>query len=149
MLLNVLSAVNVLAVYVFGIVVDEWMNEFVVLFRYVESSVSAPPVFVSPEPSSDVNVEPFSTRFVVDAVMNDPYVVDEYANVCSAVHEFALPRLSEMVELLPPSRAPSVPDTESDELVASDVVATVCSEPLPPTVYVAPLLVRFERLVMF
>ena len=50
-----LSAVNVLAVYVFGIVVDEWMKELVDELRYVESSVSAPPVFVSPEPSRELN----------------------------------------------------------------------------------------------
>lgn len=90
-----------------------------------------------------------TVRFVVLAVVNDPYVVDEYANVCSAVHELALPRLREIVELLPPSNAPSVPVTDRDELVASDDVATVCSEPVPPTVYVTPLDVRFERAVMF
>ena len=103
MLENVLSAVNVFAVYVFGIVVDEWMKALVVSFRYVEFRVSAPPEFVRPVPSSDVNVEPFSIRFVVEAVVNDPYVVDEYANVCSAVHELALPRFRDIVELLPPS----------------------------------------------
>jgi hypothetical protein len=53
---NVLSAVNTLDVYVFGIVVDAAMNELTELFRNVESSVSAPPVLVNPEPSSDVNV---------------------------------------------------------------------------------------------
>ncbi len=77
MLENVLSAVNTLDVYVFGIVVDAAMNELTELFRNVESSVSAPPVFVNPEPSRDVNVEPPRVRFVVDAVVNDPYVVDE------------------------------------------------------------------------
>lgn len=81
--------------------------------------------------------------------MNDPYVVEENANVCSAVHELALPRLSEIVELLPPSRAPSVPETDSDPLVAREDVATVCSDPVPPTVYVTPLDDRFERFVMF
>lgn len=81
--------------------------------------------------------------------MNDPYVVDEYANDCSAVHELALPRFREIVEFVPPSRAPSVPVTDRDPLVASDDVATVCSEPVPPTVYVTPLLVRFDRFVMF
>ncbi len=53
---NVLSAVNVLAVYVFGIVDDAAMNELVVLFRKVVSSVRALPVFVRPEPSSELNV---------------------------------------------------------------------------------------------
>ena len=81
--------------------------------------------------------------------MNDPYVVEENANVCSADHELALPRLSEIVELLPPSRAPSVPETVSEALVAREDVATVCSDPVPPTVYVTPLFVRFERFVMF
>jgi hypothetical protein len=52
---NVLSAVNTLDVYVFGIVVDEWMNELVVLFRYVESRVRALPVLVSPVPSRLLN----------------------------------------------------------------------------------------------
>ena len=55
-----------------------------------------------------------------------------------------------MVELLPPSRAPSVPVIDSVELAAAnDDVATVCSEPVPPTVYVTPLDVRLERFVMF
>jgi hypothetical protein len=119
----------VLAVYVFGIVVDEWMKELVELFRNVESRVSAPPVFVRPEPSSDVNVEPPSVRFVVDAVVNDPYVVDENANVCSAVHELVLPRLREIVELEPPSWNPSVPDTDSVDPTASVDVAVVFSVP--------------------
>ena len=68
---NVLSAVNVLAVYVFGIVVDAWMNALVVLFRNVVSSVNAPPVFVRPLPSRLLKDEPFTTRLVVDAVLND------------------------------------------------------------------------------
>ncbi len=146
---NVLSAVNTLVVYVFGIVVLEWMNELIPAFRNVESSVSAPPVFVRPEPSRELNDEPLITRFVVDAVVNDPYVVDENANVCSADHELALPRLRERVELVPPSRAPSVPVTDRVPLVASDVVATVLSVPLPLDVYVTPLFVRFERALMF
>lgn len=66
--------------------------------------------------------------------MNDPYVVLENANVCSAVHEFELPRLREIVEFEPPSRAPSVPETDRVALVDSDVVATVFSVPLPPDV---------------
>ena len=63
--------------YVLGIVEDELMYELIALFCTVVSTVRAPPVFVSPEPKSDVNVEPPSVRLVVDAVMNDPYVVDE------------------------------------------------------------------------
>ena len=37
-------------------------------------TVSIPAEFVSPLPSSDVNVEPPSMKFVDDAVVNDPYV---------------------------------------------------------------------------
>jgi hypothetical protein len=81
--------------------------------------------------------------------VNDPYVVLENANVCSAVHEFELPRFRDRVELDPPSRDPRVPVTEIDELVASDDVAVVCSEPVPPTVYRTPLADRFDRFVMF
>lgn len=77
MLENVLSAVNVLAVYVLGIVVDEWMYELIELLSEVESIVNAPPLFVSPVPRSDVNVEPPSVKLVVLAVVNDPYVVLE------------------------------------------------------------------------
>lgn len=146
---NVLSAVNILDVYVFGIVVEAAMYELMLLFSVVVSIVSAPPTLDSPAPSRLLNDEPFITKFVVDAVVNDPYVVDENANDCRAVHELALARFRERVEFEPPSRAPSVPVTDSEPLVASVVVATVCSEPLPPTVYVTPLLVRFDRFVMF
>ena len=38
-------------------------------------------MFVSPVPSSDVNVEPPSIRLVVDAVVNDAYVVDDRENL--------------------------------------------------------------------
>jgi hypothetical protein len=62
---------------------------------------------------------------------------------------FALPRLSESVEAEPPSRAPSVPDTDSDELVVIDDVDTVFSVPLLFVVYVTPLDVRLDRFVMF
>ena len=75
--LNVFVFVNIFAVYVFGMVVEEWMKEFIPEFRKVESNVSEPPEFVSPEPSSDVNELPPIIKFVVDAVVNDPYVVDE------------------------------------------------------------------------
>ena len=79
--LNVFVFVNVLAVYVFGIVVEAAMYELIELFRDVESIVSAPPTLVSPDPSSDVKAPPFSMKFVVEAVVNDPYVVDENANL--------------------------------------------------------------------
>jgi len=81
--------------------------------------------------------------------VNDPYVVLENANVCSAVHELALPRFREIVELVPPSRDPNVPVTDRDVFVDRDDVAVVCSEPVPPTVYRTPLADRFERFVMF
>ena len=74
---NVCRAVNVLDVYVLGIVVDELMYELIALFCTVESIVNTPPVFVRPVPSRDVNVDPPSIRLVVDAVVNDAYVVDE------------------------------------------------------------------------
>jgi hypothetical protein len=52
---NVLSAVNVFAVYVLGIVVEELMNVLVVLFRNVVSRVRAEPVFSRPLPSRLLN----------------------------------------------------------------------------------------------
>ena len=69
-----------LDVYVFGIVVDAAMYALIALFCVVASTVRAPPTLDSPVPSSDVNVEPFSMKLVVDAVVNDPYVVDDRAN---------------------------------------------------------------------
>ena len=74
---NVCSDVNVLAVYVLGIVVDAAMYELIALFCVVESIVSTPPTLDSPVPRRDVNDEPPSIRLVVEAVTNDPYVVDE------------------------------------------------------------------------
>ena len=100
---NVLSAVKVFAVYVFGIVVEEWMKALVVLLRNVVSRVSAPAEFVSPVPSRLLKDEPLINRFVVDAVPNDPYVVDENANVWLAVHELAFAMLRERVVFDPPS----------------------------------------------
>ena len=79
-LLNVLSAVNVFAVYVLAIVVLPLMKAFVVSLMNVVLSESAPPVFCSPEPRRDVNVEPPIAKFVVDAVINEAYVVDEKLN---------------------------------------------------------------------
>ena len=62
---------------------------------------------------------------------------------------FGLAKFREMVEFDPPSKAPSVPDTDRDEFVDSDDVATVFSVPFPFDVYATPFPVRFERLVMF
>ena len=44
-------------------------------------TVSTPPLFVNPVPSRDVNVELPKIRLVVEAVVNDPYVVDDRANL--------------------------------------------------------------------
>jgi len=52
---KVLSAVNTLDVYVFGIVVDAWMNELIALFCVVVSTVSSPPTFDRPVPSRLLN----------------------------------------------------------------------------------------------
>ena len=54
--LNVFVPVNVLFVYVFGIVVDEWLYELVVLFSNVVSSVRMLDVFSRPEPRSEIKV---------------------------------------------------------------------------------------------
>ncbi len=82
---NVLSAVNVLDVYVLGIVVEAAMYELIALFCVVESIVRRPPTLDSPVPSSDVNDEPPRLKLVVDAVMNDAYVVDELENLFTPV----------------------------------------------------------------
>ncbi len=126
-----LSAVKLFAVYVFGIVVDAAINELTELFRNVVSRVRAPAVFVSPEPNRDVNVEPPSVRFVVDAVTNDPYVVDENANDCSAVHELELPRFRDRVPDTPPTKLPNVPEYESEAPTVAVDVDTDCSAPVP------------------
>lgn len=88
---NVCSAVNVLAVYVFGIVVEAAMYALIALFCVVASIVRAPPTLDSPEPRSEVKVEPFRMKFVVDAVVNDPYVVDEKLNLFTPENVFASP----------------------------------------------------------
>ena len=74
---------------------------------------------------------------VDDEMFDDAYVVDENANVWRADHEFALPRLSEIVAFEPPSWNPSAPVTESDEFVASVDVDVVLRSPLDP-VYATP-----------
>ena len=47
--------------------------------------MSDPPTLDSPVPSSDVNDEPPRLKLVVDAVMNDAYVVDEKLNLFTPV----------------------------------------------------------------
>jgi hypothetical protein len=58
----------------------------------VESIVSTPATLDNPVPRSEVNVDPPNVKLVVEAVVNDPYVVEEFANVCRAVHVFGLVR---------------------------------------------------------
>ena len=68
---NDCRAVKTFAVYVFGIVVDEWMKELVVELRKVVSRVRALDVLRSPEPRSVLNDEPPRMRLVVLAVANE------------------------------------------------------------------------------
>ena len=57
----------------------------------VRSKVNAPPVSCNPEPSKLLNNEPLTIRFVVEAVTNDEYIVDEeYWNVWRAVKVLAV-----------------------------------------------------------
>jgi hypothetical protein len=68
---NVCRAVKVLAVYVFGIVVEAWMKELIALFCVVESIVNAPATLDNPVPSKLLNDEPLTIRLVVEALRND------------------------------------------------------------------------------
>jgi hypothetical protein len=63
--------------------------------------------------------------------VNDPYVVDENANVCSAVHELALPRFREIVPDAPPTTLPNVPEYDRDAPIVGVDVATDCRAPVP------------------
>ena len=63
---KILEFVNVLAVYVFGMVVEALMYELTTEV----SRVSAPPVFIRPEPSKLLNNCPLIIKFVVEAVAN-------------------------------------------------------------------------------
>ena len=89
--LNVFVPTNVLFVYALGIVVDECIYELIELFSEVESTASAPPDIVRPEPVRSLNDSPLITRLVVDAVSNDEYAVDdEYANVILPVESIVV-----------------------------------------------------------
>ena len=57
------------------------MNEFVSVSRYVVSRVRAPVERVSPAPVRWLNDSPPTMRLVVEAVVKDPYVVEERAKV--------------------------------------------------------------------
>jgi hypothetical protein len=78
-----------------------------------------------------VNVEPPSVRFVVDAVTNVPYVVEENANDCSAVHELAFAVFRDRVPDTPPTTLPNVPEYESEAPTVGVDVPTDCSAPVP------------------
>ncbi len=90
--------------------------------------------------------------------MNDPYVVDEYANVCSAVHELALPRFRPTVlataplyepekvsvplvavksAKFPPSEIPEIVELVSPELFSvPDIVGVTVSAPADGTIII-------------
>jgi hypothetical protein len=63
--------------------------------------------------------------------VNDPYVVDENANVCSAVQLLALPRFRERVPEAPPTTLPNVPEYDRDAPITGVDVPTDCSAPVP------------------
>jgi hypothetical protein len=70
---------------------------------------------------------------VADAYVNDPRVVDEFVNDCSAVHELAFAMFSDRVVFDPPICEPSVPDDVIEPPTASDDVAAVETLPFEPT----------------
>jgi len=90
-----------------------------------------------------VNVEPPSMRLVVDAVVNDAYVVDEKLNLFSPEKKLVSERsVDDAVLSVPvivtgaePSTVNPVHDTEPEHV--ADVVAVVLSSPVDPT-YVSP-----------
>ncbi len=102
-------------------------------------TVSDPPTFDSPVPSRDVNVEPPTVKFVVEAVVNEPYVVDDRANLFSPekklVSERSVVEAVESVVVIVIGAEPStVNDVHVDEPAHdTDVVATVLSNPFVPT----------------
>ncbi len=61
----------------------------------IELTVPFDPRYANPCPSP-------MFKLVVLAVVNDPYVVEEFVNVWRAVHVLAFPRLSETVLAVPP-----------------------------------------------
>ena len=77
---NVCSAVNVFAVYVFGIVVEAWMYALTFVSPYAadESEYTTPVDDVFNVPAVVVERVRFpSDANVVDALMNDEYAVDD------------------------------------------------------------------------
>ena len=100
-------------------------------------------MFVSPVPSSDVNVEPPSIRLVVDAVVNDAYVVDDRENLFTPVQLLvsdskvvdAVLSVPVIVTGAEPITVKPEHDTEPEHV--ADVVAVVLRSPVDPT-YVNP-----------
>ena len=123
-----------LDVYVLGIVVDELMNELAVLFRNVVSRVSTLDEFSSPEPSRELNVFPPSVRLVVEAVVNDAYVVDDRANLLTPENEFV--SVSNVEDAAPASDVKNPASLLNHDSLIDDE-AIVLTSPLLP-VYVKP-----------
>jgi hypothetical protein len=101
----------------------------------IEEVADTTPAFACSGPLRPENRASVPTLATVDEeVTNVPYVVEENANDCSAVHELALPRFREIVELVPPSWNPRVPDDVSDDPTARVDVDVVLSVPFDPEV---------------
>jgi hypothetical protein len=132
-----------LLVYVFGIVVDAAMYALIALFCTVVSIVSAPPTLERPVPKRFVNNEPLSTKFVVDAYVNDASVVEEFVNLFSPDQKFESERrVDDAVESVAVIVIGDEPITvkdvhEADPEHDADVVAIVERSPVEPT-YVRP-----------
>ena len=65
-------------------------------------TVSVPAELESPEPKSLLNDDPLTMRLVVEAVMNDEYMVDEEYGEEMRLAAVTLPKLSMVVEAVPP-----------------------------------------------
>jgi len=102
-------------------VTDELVSDVFGTFE----TVSVPELLDRPVPRSEVNELLPRMRLVVDAVMNEPYVVDENANVWLAVQEFACPRFNVAV---------MVPD----EVIGVEPMVSVLFESDRPTEVTAP-----------
>ena len=121
-------------------IVEFWRAEFGTL-----DTVSMLDEFDSPVPSRPTNVCPPSIRLVVEAVVKDPYVVDEYESVVSAENTFGPENVFESdssvveaVESVPvivtgaePSTVKPAHDTDPEQEAV--VVAVVLSSPVEPT----------------
>jgi len=144
---NVWRAVNVLLVYVLGIVVEPLMNEFVVLFANVVSRVTLPAEYVSPDekvvvathvgtPPTSASTCPFVPADVVeiaplplpnssvfDWMLDQPVPPDVTASACESV---SAPVLENVDVAVPPKYAVYADNCVVDALPfssSSDVVA--------------------------